>query len=232
MAGTVTSGLQISTTPGKHDVLFSWVQTRNRRKAYSMSRLAWPAPDIHCEENLTHSNPFGGGGSRCEPSWDPRAPTSSSTSGADTHQTPADLHIPGALGAGNAAQSVWAVAPSAQPLGECHAGCCPECQPPRSGGGEVGWIYFGAIHLAGVDILHERNQRPGRAKERSIYGGSGGRGARTYCTHTLQHGHYDPILKMKKLRFLVGSEVIPNSPPQRAGLSTGRALQWNTMQLC
>lgn len=56
----------------KHDVLFSWVQTKNRHKAYSRSYLAWPALNMHCEKNLTHSNEFRGGvegagpqGSRC-----------------------------------------------------------------------------------------------------------------------------------------------------------------------
>lgn len=174
MAGTITSGLQVSTKQGKHDVLFSWVQTRNRRKAYSMTCLAWPVLDIHCEENLTHSNSFRGGGRRCEQSRDPCVPTSSPTSGADTHQTPADLHIPGALGAGNACPDgrstpaprcrPW---PSrAQPRGSAMRAAALNACHRDPGVGKWDGVILGTFIF-----LHERNQRPERAKERSIYGG-------------------------------------------------------------
>lgn len=48
---------------------------------------------------------------------------------------------------GSPSSAVSAVAGSGSAPGECPVGCCPECLPPRSWGGEVGWIYFGDIHL-------------------------------------------------------------------------------------
>lgn len=200
---------------------------------------------MHCEKNLTHSNEFRGGvegagpqGSRCgiqvshsggrEAARLARQAVQtlsrhSSRSPLFSIASQSRKHTAQTGGSSPALRCLLGLGPRG---GQCGLLALHAChQDPWAG--EAGWIYFEDIHLTTVDTLHERNPGPERAKARSKHL----REPTTCHTRTATAQHWDPILKMKKSRLLMGREVIPNFLSHRSGLNTGRALQWNTMWL-